>query len=57
MSLHGDEERQGYYLFEFETTLAVRNPITNDFRLFKKIPVETTEEIAKPEAEAMITGY
>ena len=39
-----EADRQGYYLFEFQTILAVRNQKKNDFRSFKKIPYEVEEE-------------
>ena len=47
--LIGEEYRQGYYLFEFETILTVRNKKTNDFRSFRKIPYEELEEANRPD--------
>lgn len=41
--INGGQESQGYFLFEFETIIGVRNSQTGDFRLMKKVPVEVSE--------------
>ena len=43
----GETERQGYYLFEFETILAVKSKKSNHFCPFKQIPFEGLEKIGR----------
>ncbi len=44
MKTVGGQESQGYFLFEFETVIGLRNTETGDFRLMKRIPDEASKD-------------